>query len=225
MTYNISIKNIVMFLVLTSLTVGFSQVYEIRPHSQIVLKGASNINQFMFRSDKIDGTGYIDTSAARLKNANASIGKAIDVFFQVDVKTFDSGNSRMNGDMFDALKAEEYPAIEFTLVSLRYDRLLSQITAEFSVLGALRVAGVENTISLTVIVTQITNDLYHLQGSKKIRMTDYKIDPPKALFGLVQARDMLTVVFDFYASQHVDSALVLSHTHFENASVQERGDP
>ncbi len=211
--HKIYIINVVKILVLASFAAGFSgerQVYEIRPHSQIVFKGSSNINQFTFRSSDISGKGTVDTLAAHLKSVNTSMDKAVNVAFQVNVKTFDSGNSRMNRDMYNALKAEKYATIKFKLDSLQFERFLSPTEAEFAVQGLLHVAGVENSISLTVTVTKLSDNLYHLQGSKQIRMTDYEIKPPKVLFGLVQARDKLTVEFDIYADRQHSKTLAVN---------------
>jgi len=35
-------------------------------------------------------------------------------------------------------------------------------------------------------------------GKKEIKMTDYDVEPPTGLFGLVRAEDELTVHFDLY---------------------------
>lgn len=197
---------ILLQMVVTSGVAGDRQVYEIRPASQIILNGSSNVNSFTFSSATIVGQGHIDTSAQTM-DAGDQIRQAVDAFFKVEVNTFDSGNSRMNRDMYDALKAEEHPYIEFELLSLQFERYISPSEALFSAHGALRVAGVEKSISLQVTVVQLESELYHLQGCKEIQMTDYNVEPPKALLGLVQARDQLTVEFNIYAGQQFSNAL------------------
>ncbi len=183
------------------------QVYEISPQSQIILNGASNVNSFTFHSQAISGHGEIDTTARNIDTTATTSKDAIDVSFRVDVRTFDSGNSRMNRDMYKALKAEENPYIEFQLLSLKFERFLGEAQALFSAQGSLEVAGVENKITLSIMLSQVDNQLYQLQGHKRIKMTHYEIEPPKALFGLVQARDELTVQFDIYAAQQFNNTL------------------
>ena len=170
------------------------------------------MNRFTFASNTINGKGYIDTSATIPDSAKVSMHHSIDVYFQVNVKTFDSGNSRMNRDMFKALKAEQYPNIEFKLDSLQLEESLTSSEAKVLVQSTVRVAGVENTISFPVTMTHVSNELFHLQGSEEVRMTDHDVEPPTALFGLVQARDNLTVEFDIYASKSVGSTVALHQT-------------
>lgn len=186
------------------------KVYEIRRQSQIMFVGRSNINTFSFRSENISGKGCINTDAVRIDSVNKHISNAVDGFFRVDVKTFDSGNSRMNQDMYDALKAEQHSYIQFKLESIETEHYNGQTGAQLSAWGFLQVAGVENLISLTVTVMQQDEHLYRLQGSKQIHMTDYDIEPPQALLGLVQTRDKLTVEFDIYAGAKFQSIFASS---------------
>lgn len=199
--HNINLILAVVFLAFSGLFAAESQVYEIHPSSQIVINGSSNINKFSFHSKNMMGKGYIDTSSVRIDSMNQPVEDAVNVFFTVDVKTFDSGNARMNQDMFKALKAEQYPNIHFELRSLQFDQFISQTQVRFIARGYLSVAGVAKLIALPVTVVQQEKNLYRLQGSKQIHMTDHYIEPPQALFGLVQAKDKLTVKFDIIATQ------------------------
>ncbi|MDZ7724397.1 MAG: YceI family protein [candidate division KSB1 bacterium] len=126
------------------------------------------------------------------------IEDAVNGFFIVDVKSFKSGNNRMNQDMYQALKSERHPNIEFNLKAVDF-RYLDTNEALFTVYGYLQVAGVENLISFQVKVSRAGKELYRLQGDKEIYMSDYDIEPPEALFGLVQTRDKLTVEFNLIA--------------------------
>ena len=172
------------------------KMYEIRPTSEIKLQGKSNINSFTFRSESVDGRGCIDTTSAAIDSLREPIEDAVNGFFRVDVKSFKSGNSQMNQDMYQALKSKQHPTIEFNLESVEFIQYLDSTRALFTAFGYLRVAGIENLISLDVKVTRTGEERYHLQGDKQILMSDYNIAPPQAWFGLIQARDKLTVEFD-----------------------------
>jgi len=207
------INNFIFLLIFAFLSVMnplFSadrKVYQIFPSSQIVFKGKSNINTFSFRSDQINGRGCIDTTVTALDSLNEFLKKTVNGFFQVRVKTFDSGHNRMNRDMYEALKEEDHKNIRFLLESVKFDQYIDQTEALFRARGFLQVAGVENRISLTVRVNKIDENLYHLQGSKQILMTDFDIEPPQALLGLVQTKDKLTVEFDIYTGRRTGDVI------------------
>ncbi|MBN1996760.1 YceI family protein [candidate division KSB1 bacterium] len=205
---------VLLALVLFSMPVClYSQnkkVYEIHPASQIVFKGRSNINQFVFRSEEIYGMGCIDTTVTSVDSLDGSLQVPVNGFFQVDVKSFNSGNSRMNRDMYAALKAEYYRYIRFDIKSVKFVQYIGETGAQFQAEGYLQVAGVKNLITLTISVIRQDERLYHLHGSKQIHMTDYNITPPQALLGLIQTKNQLTVEFDLYTGQQSRDAIAVT---------------
>ena len=61
-------------------------------------------------------------------------------------------------------------------------------------LGDLTITGVKKQISLDFTI-DVTSGKISLKGEKKIKMTDFNIDPPKALFGTITTGDDLTIQF------------------------------
>ncbi|MCB0855839.1 MAG: YceI family protein, partial [Bacteroidetes bacterium] len=61
--------------------------------------------------------------------------------------------------------------------------------------GQLTIAGVTKTITLNADCKVSDNGQITCTGSKKIKMSDYGIDPPTAMFGTIKTGDDLTIVF------------------------------
>ena len=61
--------------------------------------------------------------------------------------------------------------------------------------GLLTITDKSNTIDLDLNVS-ISNDVITLSGNEAMKMTDFDIDPPKALFGQIKTRDDIVVNFE-----------------------------
>src|SRR5690625_433605 len=68
--------------------------------------------------------------------------------------------------------------------------------------GVLTVAGTSRTITFHAEGAVLDEKRVRVRGHKEILMTDYNIEPPTALLGVVRAQDELTVYFDIQATIH-----------------------
>jgi hypothetical protein len=64
----------------------------------------------------------------------------------------------------------------------------------------LTIAGTERLVSLTVQGQQRANGAYQATGSLPLLMSDFGIDPPTAMLGLIKAHDEITVRFKLIAT-------------------------
>lgn len=113
--------------------------------------------------------------------------KAINyLYVEIPVKRIKSEEGDvMDNNTYLALKADEFPMIIYKLEKI------NRITRRgesyvISATGNLSVAGVINKIDLTVIGKVNKDGSVDFNFSKKIRMSDYGIKLPKALFGLIK---------------------------------------
>jgi hypothetical protein len=58
-------------------------------------------------------------------------------------------------------------------------------------------AGTSKPVSLSATGKQLPNGDLQLTVSKKIKMTDYNIEPPVMFLGTIKVGDEITVSFDF----------------------------
>ena len=126
-------------------------------------------------------------------------GATIDSFaFSVAVKSLDGGRgASMNGKIFNALQAEAHPEIHYqqTLPAV----ITKGEDGQFSLTstGALTMAGATKEVAVEVAITEKEAGQIVLQGSKDLKMSDFAIEPPSAMFGQIQTNDAITVNFEF----------------------------
>jgi polyisoprenoid-binding protein YceI len=97
-------------------------------------------------------------------------------------------DKNMDKNVYKALQADRHPAILFNLTNLT----LSNTTA--NVTGFLKIAGKSNEIKFNARHSKITGGMV-FEGKVPLKMTDYNVDPPTALFGTIRTGNEITVEF------------------------------
>lgn len=161
--------------------------------STIEFNGASTINTFCFRSASLKGNGaYIIDNNLDDSSYYADIS--------VDVNSFDSGSKMMNSDMYEALKYEKYPVIDFKLFKINNIEKPDSFKQNFNanITGVLTIAGKSNNMEIDFNIGKFSDSTFYLKGNKSISMLDFKVEPPSIFFGLIQVDDSLNVNFNLY---------------------------
>ncbi|MCH8171293.1 MAG: YceI family protein [Bacteroidetes bacterium] len=161
--------------------------------SSIEFKGESTINTFNFRSESLKGNGaFIIDNFLKDSSYIAEIS--------VDIESFDSGSDLMNSDMYDALKYEDYPLINFKLIKINNIEESNSVKKIFNadIKGVLTVGGKSNKMDIIFEIVMLSDSTFYLKGNKSISMPDFNIDPPSKLFGLIQVDDTLIIYFNLY---------------------------
>jgi hypothetical protein len=182
--------------------------------SSLQLEGSSNVADWRCRGTSIDAAmdvaaplAQINAVIDRVEDGNVGVWMADPAAgrfpqpsfrLRIPVATLRCGNRAMERDMSNALKASAYPAIEFRFKELRggirHD--LDRNVYETRIAGELALAGMTREIVLDVVAQRIGRDRFRLRARLPLRMTDFGIQPPAALFGMIKARDELLVLLD-----------------------------
>lgn len=101
----------------------------------------------------------------------------------------------MNNNTYKALKADAHPEIIFMLSAPVKSIKDGATTNCISAQGLLTIAGVTNPVSMQVQVLIPEQGKVSFEGSQVIKMTDYGITPPTALFGTLKTGDKITIKF------------------------------
>lgn len=124
-------------------------------------------------------------------------GQTIDSFsFTVQVASLDGGRgASMNGKIQSALQATSSPTIEFRQTQ---PAVITNSEGQWVLnsTGILSMAGKEKTVSVDVQLEQMEGGV-SFKGSKDLKMSDYEMKPPSAMFGQIQTDDAITVHFEF----------------------------
>ena len=184
------------------------------PASQLVLEGSSNVTDWRCKGTTLEGRMDVAAPLARINNVidrieDGNIGPLMtnpaaakfpqpEFRLRVPVSGLRCGNARMERDMYRSLRAGEHPSIEF-----RFTSLVGGINHDIdggryhaTIAGILSLAGQSRQIRLDVEAQRIAPNRFRLRAKLPLRMTDFRITPPTALFGAIKAKDELSVKFD-----------------------------
>lgn len=200
---------------------GMKAVYDLVADSQVVLEGATNISDWSSSSSKASARVMlvVDASTVRTifdklqsgKLAGDSLrlppGRPAIAELSVSVMSLRGNSQGMDRDMHSALKASQFPSIQYRLenvkdAQVRQDPSTGKPEILLHVVGVLTVAGVQRTLATELTIQRDTNQHYLVNARTPMRMTDFKVTPPTALFGLVLAQDSLVVIFNLDFTLH-----------------------
>ncbi|NQV74277.1 YceI family protein [bacterium] len=183
-----------------------AQNYEISPLSQLQIEGTSSVNSFTCFASEIDGGGTFNRASKGADVAHKTIAMTI------PVGTLDCQNRRMNSDLSEALKSDQFPLILFKLTSVKTlgQKRATDIEQEGPIFlieatGVLTLAGASRTIVFKLEGLTDSDQRMIGKGSLALKMTDFGVTPPTALFGLVKAKDDITIRFNLIAEPSTSS--------------------
>lgn len=168
-------------------------MYEVNGNSKttsITVSGTSNIHDWNMSSPTLT----CNAQMAYDNTGNSSKLNVSQLEFSVAVKTLKSGKGKMDDKTYTALKADKYSTITYKLISSRSAPYKKDAFNIFST-GTLTIAGVTREIELTVACQVKPDGTIICVGSKKLKMTDYNVEPPKALLGAISSGNDITISF------------------------------
>jgi len=168
--------------------------YSIVKPSRLFLKGTTNVNkftcdcedQFVFQELEVE----VGDAASRFQNARLGM----------TTRKFNCKNGKMDRDLQKALKAEEHPKILIELLEARHkpEHLKNPEAGWFDVEAKvnLTITNVTKVKRIKAQARRISENQFALKGSESVQMTEFGIDPPTAMFGLIKVDDLITFHFD-----------------------------
>ena len=177
----------------------------VSPTSKLWIEGTSNLHGWACRTQALDAIVELDANAATAVNvAPPRALKRVEV--KVPVKSLKCGNGAMDGNLYKALKADASPEISYILAT--FDAVGVEPKDSFSLKteGKLTVAGAERPVSIEVIATRLSDGSVKATGTVPVKMTDFGIKPPTAIFGRLKTGDEVKVSFELTIASHVIAA-------------------
>lgn len=181
----IYIVTVVQILFLTQFE-SIAQVTQkvlINEASTFILHGSSNVNKFScFVKDQFCGE---ELNVCFSQSDNSITFD--DASFSVPVVGFDCGNKLISRDMHKALKANEFPLMSFKL--LKIDHYNDVPVAKLLI----SIAGFSKLCLLTYDLSNHENDQILVNLSTTFQISDFNIEPPSALLGLLKVDETIRV--------------------------------
>jgi polyisoprenoid-binding protein YceI len=158
----------------------------IQPSSSITLKGTSTLHDYECSTKTLDGVIGMDHSD--------NVFTSVDI--SIPVLSLHSNSTSMDDNMYDVLKAKQYPQIHFTLLPSDSIRIAhARADSIVHLQGNLTIAGKQKLIDLQVVAVKNGNGIIRVHGTKKLLMTDFGIDPPTFMLGVLKTGNEVTVEF------------------------------
>jgi polyisoprenoid-binding protein YceI len=156
---------------------------------KVTILGTSNLHDWNETVETVSGDGLVTWNDDGSFNLDA-------INLKMDVHSIKSDmGSIMNNNTYKALKADKNPEIIFTLTTAVKSIKAGASTTGVTAKGTLTIGGVTKPVDMNVKVSIQDHALLSFKGSQIIKMTDYGISPPTALFGTLKTGDDITINF------------------------------
>ncbi|HET8864142.1 MAG TPA: YceI family protein [Gracilimonas sp.] len=175
---------ITLILSLSSMVLYAQNYNTVTNESEVIIDGTSNVHDWESKAEQFSGTATIEIEEDSLISIS-------NLEFNVVVDGIKSGKGGMDDKIYGALNKKKHPNIMFVLSEV------TNISADsLTANGELTISGVTKTIQMEVEYEILPNGSVLFKGTQPITMTDYDVDPPKAMFGAIKAGADVEVIFD-----------------------------
>ncbi|MGK7389119.1 MAG: YceI family protein [Candidatus Cyclobacteriaceae bacterium M2_1C_046] len=179
---------LIPLIVILSFQDSEAQDYKLSKNSKITFSGTSSLHDWTMVVEKAEGNGMFIIE-------NNEIKEIADLKLTIEAESMKSGKSGMDANAYKALKTDKYKNISFSLISLQPIKKEGNINKMMAT-GKLTIAGVTKTVKVATDCKIDANGQVTCKGSVPMKMTDFNVEPPTAMFGTVKSGDEITVDFN-----------------------------
>lgn len=166
-------------------TVQAQTLYEVKSHN-VVIEGTSNLHDWTADVKNLKGN-------FRIKVENNKIVEIENLQVKVDAQSLKgSKGSIMDSKIYEALNSKKHPEISFEL------RKVNSITENpgtfrLNTSGVLQISGVSKPVNLNAVGKVLSSGEIEFTGSTKLKMSEFSVKPPTAMFGALTTGDEITL--------------------------------
>jgi hypothetical protein len=191
---------IIIMVALCILAVGISSVSTIMGQTEpsngckgiISIHGSTNVGSFELKN-QVDRILVRNCPAQH--DSIASV-PAHDYWIYIPVKSFRTNNQQIYQDFLSLVKAEEYPNIRIAIAQVDIHRIKNAKSA-ILISVAVIIAGKKCCYNIPCQISGCENDCFFLNGSQRMKLTDFRLTPPEKFFGLIRVNNEIKVNFGF----------------------------
>jgi polyisoprenoid-binding protein YceI len=173
-------KHLLLTAICFSSIIAFSQDYKSRlSESSMTIAGTSTLHDWESKVESF-------TAVARVKDEVIESAS-----FRAEVNSIKSGTSAMDANTYKAMNEPEHPSITFKTTGA-----LRQVAGELRIKGDLTIAGVTRPVEFAATSERWSEESLTVKASYKLKMSDFGIDPPRAMLGTIRTGDEVTIAFN-----------------------------
>lgn len=156
--------------------------------SNLIIEGTSNIHDWEIEAKDQQGKLTAELSDGQLV-------KISQLDFNVKAESLKSGKGGMDKNTYKALNTDKYKTITYKLTKVENIDCTTAGNCKVTATGNLTISGTTRPLEI-IFDAKVNSDKIVLSGNKSIKMTDFKIDPPKAMFGTITTGDEVIIKFE-----------------------------
>ena len=185
---NLSPGFLSLFLMVFSAQMAIGQNFNInKGASNLKVLGTSNIHDWEIEAEDVQGNLKAQIEDEQLVQID-------ELNFAVVAESLKSGKGGMDKNTYKALDTDRHQRITYQLQNVKNIGCASKTNCKITTSGYLTIAGTKKLIDLT-FDAKVTGDKVILTGNHKLKMTDFKVDPPTAMFGTITTGDEVNIKF------------------------------
>ena len=170
------------------LAINAQIVYEVKSHS-LTIEGTSNLHDWTADVEDVKGTFNI-------KVENGKIVDVPNLAINVNARSLKgSRGSIMDSKINEALNSKKHPEITFKLNKVN-SIAENPGSYRLSTSGVLNVSGVNRNVTLNAVGRVLPGGDIEFSGTTKLKMSDFNVTPPKAMFGALTTGDEITLNYN-----------------------------
>ncbi|WP_324720772.1 YceI family protein [Salinimicrobium sp. HB62] len=155
--------------------------------SSLKVEGTSNIHDWELTAKELQGSMKVQMEDGQLVQLDQ-------LQFAVVAESLKSGKGGMDKNTYKALNTDDHKRITYDLTSVKNLDCTSKTSCKITTNGVLTISGTKKNVEM-VFDAKVAGDKITLSGNKKIKMTEFKVDPPTAMFGTITTGDDVNIKF------------------------------
>lgn len=179
---------LLLLAIIISIATQAQTVYEVKSHN-LSIEGTSNIHDWTADVQNVKGS-------FNLKVENKKIVGIENLKVNIDAQSLKgSKGSIMDSKINDALSSKKHPEITFDLQKVNS---ITENAGSFTVntTGILKISGVSKTVNLSASGKVNSNGEVEFAGRTKLKMSEFSVKPPTAMFGALTTGDEITLNYN-----------------------------
>ena len=184
----------VLLFALITTTQAQSLVLCFDENCRIAIDGTTNVSPYqcaLFErpgNDTMQVYSYTKNNLFYLENA----------IVKLRTKSFKCNNRAMTSDFLDALKSDKHPwvNIAFDYFNLTKPLFEMPLQRNVPVHFYVTIAGIKRGYLIPFEMVKLEKTMLSVNGRINIKMSDFKIIPPEALFGAIKVQDEISMLFN-----------------------------
>jgi polyisoprenoid-binding protein YceI len=176
----LGILAIVIFMATVESNAGNN--YTLNGNHEFTVDGTSSVHDWSMKSEAAEGSATLTINNRRIESISS-------LEIKVPAKSLKSGRSGLDNNAYDALKADEHPEIRFVLLNVQ-----SITENTIRARGRMNIAGRSRIVTIEVNY-ELSGNNVQFSGDIDLKLSDYDIERPTAMFGSVRAGDKIQVSF------------------------------